>query len=144
MVRMYAKQFRRQFIKNELGVKTKGSHDNPEHRLQVACIKWMRYKRRDLYRVLFAVPNGGQRDRITAAVLRDEGVRAGVADLILLKSNDKYGALCLEMKTPDGRQSQRQKEWQRDCELFGSGKYVICRSLEDFQAAVDNYVNNIE
>ena len=39
-----------------------------------------------------------------------EGLVAGVSDLILLVSRGGFGALCIELKTPKGRQSAAQKD----------------------------------
>ena len=112
-----------------------------EHRLQCACVRWFNYQFPKFSHTLFAVPNGGRRDKVTAAKMKAEGVRAGVADLILLKSNAQYGALLIEMKTRTGRQSDAQRQWQRliqqDCY-----KYVVCRSLEDFIREVELYLSN--
>lgn len=117
-------------------------HDE-EHRIQSACVRWYRYRYPALRHNLFAVPNGGRRDKTTAAKLKDEGVLAGVADLILLKSNASYGALLIEMKTRTGRQAETQKEWQKAVEADGY-KYVVCRSLDDFIREVTAYLENIK
>lgn len=42
-----------------------------EHDLQVACVEWFRYQYPRLTMRLFAVPNGGYRDRKTACKLKD-------------------------------------------------------------------------
>ena len=91
---------------------------------------------------LFAVPNGGRRDATTAAKLKAEGVVAGVADLILLKSNRDYGALLIEMKTLKGRQRDSQKAWQNIVCADSEYKYVVCRSFDDFKREVDDYLKN--
>ena len=54
-----------------------------EHRLQCACVRWFAYQHPELKGTLFAVPNGGQRNALVAAKLKDEGVTAGVADLLV-------------------------------------------------------------
>lgn len=110
-----------------------------EHRIQCACIRWYRYQYKKMHHNLFAVPNGGWRDKTTAEKMKKEGVLAGVADLILLKSNAHYGALLIEMKTSKGCQSEHQKEWQKQIEADGY-KYVVCRSLEDFMREVKAYL----
>ena len=110
-----------------------------EHQTQVACVNWFRLKYPRLRNILFAIPNGGRRDIKTGAVLKEEGVVAGVADLILLKRNKQYGALCVEMKTKSGSQSDTQKRWQKEVEAAGN-KYVVCRSLEEFMKEVKNYL----
>lgn len=113
-----------------------------EHELQSACVKWFRLKYRNYQHILFAVPNGARRTAQNGARYKAEGMLAGVADLILLKSNKHFGALCIEMKTKSGTQQQTQKEWQKHAEEAGN-KYVICRSLEDFRREVDNYMADI-
>lgn len=111
-----------------------------EHRLQAACVQWFNLQFPHLRSRLFAVPNGGRRDAVTGAKLKAEGVRAGVADLILLRTNARHGALLIEMKTPTGRQSERQKAWQQELTQTGEYRYVICRSLTDFQREVSTYL----
>ena len=137
---MESKAFRRKLIKSELGVMPKGSHKSKEHDIQVSCMTWLRYQHPKLYKVTFAVPNGGVRDKATAALMVAEGEKAGVSDLIMLYPSDGYAALCIEMKTPVGRQSDAQKEWQKNVENISQAKYVICRSLEDFIKEVNEYV----
>ena len=112
-----------------------------EHRIQCACVQWFRYQHPECRHNLFAVPNGGRRDKTTGAKMKAEGVLAGVADLILLKSNANHGALLIEMKTRIGRQADTQREWQRLIERDGY-KYVVCRSLEDFIREVDTYLQD--
>lgn len=114
-----------------------------EHRMQCACVRWFSLQYPALRGRLFAVPNGGRRNPVTAAKLKAEGVVAGVADLILLKSNSKFGALLIEMKTSKGRQRDTQKRWQDTVCMDGEYKYVVCRSLQDFMAEVENYLTDI-
>lgn len=110
-----------------------------EHQIQCSCVCWFRLVYPQLKYLLFAVPNGGRRDKVTGGKLKDEGVLAGVADMILLVSNGGYSSLCIEMKTPDGIQRDTQKLWQKEVEAAGS-KYVICRSIDDFMSEVNGYL----
>lgn len=112
-----------------------------EHRIQVSCVRWFRMKYPHLSPRLFAVPNGGRRDGITGARLKEEGVLAGVADLILLVPNADYHALLIEMKTPKGRQSESQRAWQRAVAGNDDYLYVVCRSLEEFIREVEEYIH---
>lgn len=112
---------------------------NDEHRLQCACVQWFRIVYPTLAQNLFAVPNGGRRDRITGARLKAEGVTAGVADLILLLPNTQYHALLIEMKTTKGTQQKTQKQWQEHIEKFGY-KYIVCRTFEQFRNTIKNYI----
>lgn len=112
-----------------------------EHQLQVACVRWFRYQFPGMAKHLFAVPNGGRRDKTTGAKLKAEGVVAGVSDLILMKRSGRYGALLIEMKTPTGKQSHEQKEWQMAMEQEGYC-YVVCRSLDEFTRTIISYLGD--
>ena len=112
-----------------------------ESDLQIRCVKWFSYQYQYLRPLLFAVPNGGRRDAKTGAILKREGVQAGVSDMILLCPNKQYHALCIEMKTHEGSQSKLQKEWQEAVEEQGY-KYAVCRSLDSFIKEVNEYLDN--
>ena len=113
-----------------------------ESDLQKVCVAWFRAQYPSHALMLFAVPNGGARSRTEAAIMKGEGVTAGVADLILLEPRGGYGALCIEMKTRDKSSGQRpsQKAWQEAAEKAGN-KYVLCRGLKEFQEAVRSYMS---
>ncbi|MDR0619194.1 MAG: VRR-NUC domain-containing protein [Bacteroidales bacterium] len=109
-----------------------------ESKLQQSCVKWFRLQYPKL--VLFAVPNGGSRNVLEAAKMKREGVMAGVADLILLKQNANYGALCIEMKYGGGRQSDHQKQFEKYCHRYGY-QYAVCRTFDEFRDTVECYIN---
>lgn len=112
-----------------------------EHRIQCAIVTWFYYAY-PAYRggCLFAVPNGGHRNIQTARSLKAEGVTSGVSDLLLLVPKREYHGLCVEVKTPVGRQSENQKNWQRIIEAQGY-RYEIVRSLDEFAELVRWYLN---
>ena len=123
-----------------------------EHALQCACVHWFRLQYPAYATLLFAVPNGGARNAITGARLKDEGVTAGVADLILFVPKvvfnegengriiDVTAALCIEIKTPTGRQSPEQRAWQAAIEAQGY-KYAIARDVLGFVKIIQEYLN---
>lgn len=115
------------------------SHRDEEHKLQSTCVRWFRTQYPALRESLFAVPNGGMRNKATAARLKAEGVVPGVSDLLLLYPAGTYHALCIEMKTPKGRQSEAQKQWQATVEKAGY-RYALCRTLDDFITTIKNYL----
>lgn len=110
-----------------------------ESQIQKQCVAWFRRTYPDIEPLFFAVPNGGARNAWTGKIMRDEGVRSGVADLILQIPQGGYASLAIEMKTPTGRQSDNQKKYERLAKMMRN-KYVVCRSLEDFQRAVKEYL----
>lgn len=116
----------------------------PRHKesgLQRACVKWFRAQYPEHALMLFAIPNGGARSSTEGAIMKGEGVTAGVADLILLEARGGWGALCIEMKTRDSnsRQSDSQKRWQAAAEAAGN-RYVVVRSEQAFRAVVVEYM----
>ena len=129
-----------EMLQQASSVNTRRRHKDEEHRLQCSCVQWFRLQYPRLKNLLFAVPNGGSRNKAEAARMKDEGVTAGVADLILLTPNRFYGALCIEMKAAKGRQSDTQKQWQQEAEANGA-KYVVCRSLDDFRRHINEYLD---
>lgn len=110
-----------------------------ESKLQQSMVKWFGYKYREY--LLFAIPNGHKRNAITGAILKREGVVAGVADLFLMKANKKYHGLWIEVKIEKGRQSESQKEFEGKAVREGY-KYVICKSIDQFIDEVTTYIND--
>ena len=115
--------------------------NHTESQLQKSCVMWFRLQYPKLRSLLFAVPNGGARSAVTGAILKAEGVLAGVADLLLLVPSREYHGLCIEMKTAKGRQSTTQKQWERAVTLQGY-KYIVCRSFADFVEQIKGYLKS--
>jgi hypothetical protein len=113
--------------------------DDEEHRIQAACVNWFRLQYPTHASALFAVPNGGRRDRVSGAKLKAEGVLPGVSDLILLVARRGCYGLLIEMKTSKGKQSPAQKEWARDMAARGY-LYIVCHSFDEFRQAIDDYL----
>lgn len=105
-----------------------------EAQLQRSVIQWMQFTLHPNV-IYFAVPNGEHRNIVTAARLKGQGVMRGVADLILMY---RGRALCLEMKAPDGRQSEPQRVFEAKCAYQGIA-YEICCSLDDVIEAVKKH-----
>ena len=121
--------------------KSKDSSSKPptERQIQIQCVSWFRMRYPDASEVFFSVPNGGARNAWTAKNLRDEGALSGVSDLILLVPRHGYACLCIEMKKQGGKQSASQKAFSKAVSAF-LGKYVVCYSLEEFQAVIRDYL----
>lgn len=67
----------------------------------------MQYKYPELA-LMFHIPNGGFRNIVTAVRLKAEGVRAGVADILLPVARGGYHGLFIEMKAAKGHISAAQ------------------------------------
>jgi hypothetical protein len=66
---------------------------------------------------------------------RNMGLTSGVSDLVLLLPGAR--TVFLEIKTPEGRQTENQKEFQSRAESLGFD-YHLARSLEDAQAIIES------
>ena len=73
-----------------------------EHAEQAGFVAW--FSQRYPGTLIFAIPNGGKRDIVTAKKLQMEGVTPGVPDLFV-----PAWSLWIEMKKPGGRLSEAQK-----------------------------------
>ena len=94
-----------------------------EHAEQAAFVAWFRakYKAR-----IFAIPNGSQRNRITGARLKAEGVSPGVPDLYIPEWK-----IWIEMKRRTrSTVSKEQKDWIAYLRLLGD-TVLICKGAED-------------
>lgn len=112
-----------------------------ESDLQSACVRWFRYAHQKYSKLLFAVPNGHKRNVVTAVNLKNEGVVAGVADLILLVPNRYYSTLCIEMKADIRcKQTLQQREFQDAAEAAGN-RYVVCHDFDEFKYEINQYLN---
>ena len=109
--------------------------------MQRMCVGWFRLQYPAVGKLLFAVPNGGARSRTEAAIMKAEGVTAGVTDLILLLGRGGFNALCIEMKTTDRRSalSDAQIEW-RSLTITNGNRHVVCRTIEEFQSEIRWYL----
>lgn len=120
---------------------------NPlEDAQQTAFFLWtvMQYPHFPLLRFAFAIPNGGKRDKITAARMKTQGVKPGVPDVMIpIPIVDSSGAivwpgLWLELKKVGGKPSADQLEWQKH---LVSMRYAhrICVGYVEMREAVKQY-----
>lgn len=111
--------------------KAKQKRDNPEARIQAEFFKQVPLFFPKLpSKLLLAIPNGGSRNIIEAKNLKAQGVKSGVSDVLLLIPKRGYACLCMEFKTPVGKQSDEQKLFQKETESVGN-KYVVVRSVKE-------------
>lgn len=118
-----------------------------ESELQISCVRWFCYQYPQYRMLLFHPRNegnaSGRKARTQQAIAKAEGVVAGVADLLLQVPSFGYSCLAIEMKTKTGKQSKEQKLFELYIKA-AHGEYVICRSIEDFQAAVKTYIAAVD
>lgn len=108
-----------------------------EHAHQAAFFQWIALygsKGMDSTRLMFAVPNGGDRKASVAASLKAEGVKKGVPDVCwpFPKRNTwgDYHSLWIELKRPglektkNGGRSDEQVEWHKELRAHGHAVVV--------------------
>lgn len=94
-----------------------------EHSEQVALMQWVLWHKKDYpeLELLFAIPNGGDRDKRTAGRLKAEGVKPGVSDMMLPVARHGKHGIWIELKKLDGGsgESEVQIEWGRRMRIEG-------------------------
>ena len=108
-----------------------------ESSLQIACVKWFRMVYREPDYLICTFPNGGSRSITTAQILKAEGSRAGMPDLVIFAPNKCF---FVEMKAKAGRMSDSQKEIEKILTGMGFNHYV-CRSFDEFKTVVENEIS---
>jgi hypothetical protein len=105
-----------------------------EHAEQVLLMQWWALSHQQFgipEQLLFAIPNGGERNIIVAARMKKEGVRAGVPDLFLAVPRGEFHGLFIEMKKPKGgRVSKNQSSMMKLLAAQGYASKVCCGWVE--------------
>ena len=115
-------------------------HSESESRLQATCFAWFWNTFPEYRGLMFHVPSEGNRNSVIDGGRRKAmGIVAGVSDLIFMLARHGDHGLCIEMKTETGKQSDKQKEWERKVTEQGYD-YKIARSLSEFKTCVTNYI----
>lgn len=89
----------------------------------------------------FHVPNGGRRGKAEGAIFKAMGVRAGVADLVLLFPSGRCAFI--EIKSPKGRLSPAQKVFRNTVEDMGF-PFAECRGVDEVERFVRGILVNHE
>jgi len=140
-IRVHVSQLSDEEILAKFGVKRRAKPRELERPHQVALIKWVRSVKGTypVLKLLYAVPNGGDRNLRVARKLKAEGVLAGVADLCLPAARRGYHGLYLEMKSEEGVTTKEQKEFLRG--VLGEGYCaVIAQGVDEARFALEWYL----
>ena len=109
---------------------------------QEALFDWARlmrgkYPELDL---LYHIPNGGSRNRLEAANLKRQGVKAGVPDLCLPVTRGRYHGLYIEMKYGKNKTSEEQNKWL-DALAWQGYAVAVCYGWEKAQELIVKYLS---
>jgi hypothetical protein len=109
---------------------------------QKALMQWAKWQegRYPELKLLYHCPNGGTRNKLEAANLKRQGVKAGVPDLFLPVPRSPKHGLFIEMKVGRNKCTDNQKKWIRN--LLEQGYEVkVCYSCEEAIQVIKKYLN---
>lgn len=141
-------------IERSCNMLAKSGTEHAHQRAFFAWLAWMKfeniYPRADR---MFAIPNGGKRDNITASRLKAEGVKAGVPDTFYpvprccvgcpaLSGLYQHG-LWIEFKKENGKEQKNQTAWIDEA-LADGYAVATCYNWRSASVAFADYCNGKE
>lgn len=113
-----------------------------EGREQVALVRWMQFQHNAAFALTWHTPNGGRRDKVTAAKLKAQGVKAGIPDLQLAMARGGHFGLFIEFKATPPHDSAVSKSQKDVLHLLTGEGYlaVVCRGMAEAMAQINAYL----
>lgn len=91
------------------------------------CLEWC----------LFAVPNGGKRNKFEAFNLKKQGVKSGVSDMTLQVARGGYNGLWIELKVGRRKATDNQNKFLKEMREQGYFAVVCYRASEAISTIID-------
>ena len=114
-----------------------------EHAEQVTLMQWWAIAHQQFgipEQLLFAIPNGGQRNIIVASKLKAEGVRAGIPDLFLAVPRRDAHGLFIEMKKAKGGRTSEKQDAALDMLAEQGYQWAVCHGWTEAQRTIESYL----
>ena len=130
-----------QNLSRKRGEKMRNFRLDDESGHQEALFSWAAYRTGLMpeLQYMYHVPNGGKRDKATAAVLKRQGVKAGVPDIMLPAARAGYHGLYIELKAGENTTTKKQKEWLEY--LRQQGYYTaVCYGWQPAAQLIEQYL----
>ena len=108
-----------------------------EDSIQIAVADYLRLQYPNL--LWFHVANERQTSPRHGAKLKRMGVRAGVADIMILKATKQAVGLCIELKAGKNKQTPSQVEF-RDAVIQEGWAYYVCYDFDSARKVIDKYL----
>ena len=110
---------------------------------QTNLFRWAAYEQNSYpeLKLMFHIPNGGSRNKLEAANLKRQGVKAGVPDICLPVARGNYHGLFIEMKNASGKNkaTDKQKEWIQDLNRQGY-MAIVCYGWQEASEVLKKYM----
>lgn len=120
---------------------------DPEEALHRACHQWneLHEARHPILKWMFHCPNGGGRSKAEAGRLKAMGVRPGVPDFVLPfpSPSGKWPGCAVELKSPDGKLTQKQREWLQHAHIMGWA-IGIARDVDTYISLATTFINGVD
>ena len=114
-----------------------------EHTEQVTLMQWWALAHQQFgipEQLLFAIPNGGQRNIIVASKLKAEGVRAGIPDLFLAVPRRNAHGLFIEMKKAKGGRTSEKQNAALDMLAEQGYTWAVCHGWTEAKKCIEGYL----
>ncbi len=124
-------------------MKSGAKRKHPESDICINLCRWFNYNYPKYKKRYLRLEVGGNRTKISQAILKAEGNKAGVSDLFIAIPNKYGGGLWLEVKTKTGRLSGKQEAFQK--EMKDDYQCVTAFGYDECKDAIYQYMltNNI-
>lgn len=107
-----------------------------EEQLTAECFQWAWKERPQTRRLLFHIPNEGERNPVRAGQLKAMGMVPGIMDFVFVWAERPWG---IEMKLPGQKLSQNQIKVHMAWNAYGHSTF-ICYSLAGFNELIDQII----
>lgn len=123
-------------------MQTKTTPEPLEAEEQRALFQWaaLQVGKHPELRFMYHVPNGGKRNAKEAALLKSEGVKSGVPDIVLPCSCGGYHGLYIELKRQKSGKVSEDQQRYLDFLNFAGYKAVVCRGWEQAREEIMSYL----
>ena len=113
-----------------------------EQQEQIAIFQWAKLEEQTYpeLRLMYHIPNGGQRNKATAGRLKAAGVKRGVPDICLPVPRGGYAGLYVELKAGKNRPTPEQAYWLEALARYGYFT-AVCYGFEEAVKTITKYIN---
>ncbi len=108
-----------------------------EAETQQTLFEWSKFNPE--LKLMFAIPNGGSRNKIEGKRLKQQGVKAGVPDIFLPVAKNGYHGLFLELKVEKNKLSKKQADWIKELKKQGY-KAVVVYGFDEAMKVLTEYI----